>query len=67
MVFPNIGAVQQALGLSEAQFAQLAPLVTYQDPTMNIQSIGHSSDTTRKIEVVVVKGGVKPQILSWKE
>jgi type II secretory pathway component PulK len=67
VLFPTIDAIQQALGLSAAQFEQLRPLVTYQDPTLNIQSIGHSADTTRKVEAVVRKGAGKPQILSWKE
>jgi hypothetical protein len=67
MIFPNIEAIQQALGLTAAQFEQLRPLITYQDPTMNVQSIGHSADTTRKVETVVRKGGARPQILYWKE
>jgi type II secretory pathway component PulK len=67
LIFPNLEAIEQALGLSAAQFEQIRPLVTYQDPTMNIQSIGHSGDTIRKVEAVVRKGGAKPQILSWKE
>jgi hypothetical protein len=65
--FKNLEAIQQALNLSRDQFEKLRPLITYQDPTLSIQSIGHSGDTSRKLEVVVRKGGAKPQILSWKE
>ena len=66
-IFPSLAAIQQVLGLSAAQFQVLQPLVTYQDPTMNLQSIGHSGDTKRTIKVVVRKGGPQPQILSWLE
>ncbi|EDY17410.1 hypothetical protein CfE428DRAFT_5096 [Chthoniobacter flavus Ellin428] len=67
VIFPSIDAIAGALGLTASQFEVLRPLVSYQDPTMNIQSIGHSGDITRKVEAVVRKGGAKPQILSWKE
>lgn len=66
-IFPSLDAIQQVLGLSTTQFEILRPLVSYQDPTLNIQSIGHSGETKRKIEVVVRKGSAQPQILSWKE
>lgn len=66
-VFKNFAEVQQAMGLSPAQFEQLRPLVSMSDPTMDIRSIGHSGATKRTIEVVVRKAGGKPQILSWKE
>jgi hypothetical protein len=67
MIFPSLDAIGQVLGLSAAQMQVLQPLISYQDPTMNIQSIGHSGETTRKIEVVVRKGSAQPQILSWRE
>ncbi|MEI9898623.1 MAG: hypothetical protein WDN28_33395 [Chthoniobacter sp.] len=56
LVFTDLPAVQQALVLSPAQFEQLAPLVTLNDPTLEIRSIGHSGDTTRTIAVVARKG-----------
>jgi len=67
MIFPNLDAIGQVLGLSAAQMQVLQPLISYQDPTMNIQSIGHSGETKRKIEVIVRKGSAQPQILSWRE
>lgn len=66
-VFRNLGAVQQYLGLSGGQFKELNSLITYKDPTLNITSIGHSGNVTRQLEVVVRKGGGRPQILLWKE
>ena len=66
-IFAGLEVIQQVLGLTAAQFQVLQPLVCYQDPTLNIQSIGHSGETRRKIEVVVRKGGAQPQILSWRE
>jgi len=67
MVFPNLLAVQQALGLSAEQFELLRPLITVNDPTMHIRSIGHSGPTTREVNAVVRKGGAQPQIFYWKE
>jgi len=67
MIFSGLDAIGQVLGLSAAQLQVLQPLISYQDPTMNIQSIGHSGETKRTIEVVVRKGSAQPQILSWRE
>lgn len=67
VIFPGLEAIQQVLGLTPAQFQVLQPLISYQDPTLNIQSIGHSGDTKRTIAVVVRKGSAQPQVLSWKE
>jgi len=66
-VFTDLAAVQQALALSPAQFEQLRPLVSLNDPTLEIRSIGHSGGTTRTIAVVARKAGGKPQVLSWNE
>lgn len=66
-VFKDLAEVQQALSLSPAQFEQLRPLVSMNDPTLEIRSLGHSGKTTRTIEVIARKAGGKPQILSWKE
>ncbi|MEP6669119.1 MAG: hypothetical protein ABJF10_08205 [Chthoniobacter sp.] len=66
-VFADLQAVQQALSLSPAQFEQLRPLVSLNDPTLEMRSIGHSGATTRTITVVTRKAGGKPQILSWNE
>lgn len=66
-VFQNLAAIQQQLGLGGGQFKELNSLITYNDPTLNITSIGRSGNVTRQLEVVVRKGGGKPQILLWKE
>ncbi|MDR3401077.1 MAG: type II secretion system protein GspK [Chthoniobacter sp.] len=66
-VFPDLATVQQALALSPAQFESLRPLVTLNDPTLEIRSIGHSGATIRTIAVVARKAAGKPQVLSWNE
>lgn len=66
-VFKNLGVVQSYLGLSASQFKELSGLIAYRDPTLNIVSTGRSGNVTRQLEVVVRKGGGKPQILLWKE
>lgn len=65
--FANLGAIQQFLGLTSAQFGELGSLVNYQDSTLRVISEGHSGNVTRQMIVIVRKGGSKPQILSWKE
>jgi type II secretory pathway component PulK len=65
--FENFDAIRQFLGLTAAQFKELSSLVTYQDPTLQITSIGQSGKVSRHLEVVVRKAGAQPQILSWKE
>jgi general secretion pathway protein K len=66
-LFQNLAAVQQALGLTAAQFQELAKLTSANDPTLLITSSGHSGKVTRKVEVVARKEGAHPHILSWKE
>jgi type II secretory pathway component PulK len=66
-VFKSLEEVQTALGLNAAQFAALAPLVSLNDPTMHIRSIGHSGPTVRELNVVARKGNAQPQIFYWKE
>ena len=66
-IFQDLAAIQQFLGLNAAQFAQLTGLVGINDSTLRIISTGKSGEVTRQVEVVVRKGGDKPQILLWKE
>ena len=65
--FPNLAAIQQFLGLTQAQFEAISGLITYSDPTLRVVAEGHSGEIKRQIAVVVRKGNGKPQILSWKE
>jgi type II secretory pathway component PulK len=66
--FPSMEAIQQFLGLTQAQFQSIAGLIGYRDPTLRVVAEGHSGDIKRQIAVVVRKGtGSKPQILAWKE
>ena len=65
--FKSIKEVQSFLGLGEAQFKELAGLVTIKDPTFHIISEGRSGNVYRQVAVVARKAGGNPQILSWKE
>lgn len=65
--FENITQVRSFLGLSEAQFQVLSPLVTIRDNTWRVESVGRAGDLSRQLEVVARKVGQRAQILSWKE
>lgn len=65
--FKDLSSVQVFLGLAPAQFKQLGGLISVKDQTMHITSEGRSGDAYRHAEVVVLKTGGNPQILSWKE
>jgi len=56
-----------ALGLTQAQFAQIAPLVTFDGPVKRIVSVGRSGTVTRTVRLVVSKVGSAIQLKSWKE
>jgi general secretion pathway protein K len=59
--------VQSALGFKPEQFQQISQLVQYDGPVSRVVSVGKSGDVTRAIQMVVVKQGANPQIISWKE
>ena len=65
--FKKLEDVQIFLGITPAQFKELGGLISVQDQTMHITSEGHSGNVYRQVEVVVLKTGGNPQILSWKE
>ena len=65
--FKNLEDVQRFLGISAAQFKQLGGLISVNDKTMHVTSVGRSGNAYRQVEVVVLKTGGNPQILSWKE
>jgi general secretion pathway protein K len=65
--FKKLEDVQVFLGMSGAQFKQLGGLISVKDQTMHITSEGRSGNVYRHVEVVVLKTGGNPQILSWKE
>ena len=71
-VFKTPQDVQVALGLQQAQYAQLGQLVTITQPgqpqVLRIVSIGKSGAVTRTVRVVVRKaGGVQLVPGTWKE
>lgn len=65
--FKMLDAVQPFLGINAAQYKQLGGLISVNDPTLHITSIGRAGNAYRQVEVVVLKTGGNPQILSWKE
>lgn len=65
--FKKLEDVRVFLGISPAQFKDLGLLISVKDQTLHITSEGRSGDAYRHVEVVVLKTGGNPQILSWKE
>ena len=65
--FKNLDDVRVFLGLSPAQFKELGGLIAVKDQTLHITSEGRSGNAYRQVDVVVLKTGGNPQILSWKE
>jgi general secretion pathway protein K len=65
--FKKLEEVQLFLGIGPAQFKQLGGLISVKDQTLHITSEGHAGNAYRHVEVVVLKTGGNPQILSWKE
>jgi general secretion pathway protein K len=65
--FTDAGQLQIALGLTQDQFRQIAPLIsaTANDSVVRIVSIGKSGAVTRTVRMVVMKPG--PRLISWKE
>jgi type II secretory pathway component PulK len=59
--------VQSALGLKPDQFKQIEQLVQYDGPVSRIVSVGKSGDVARSVQMIVVKQGANPQVISWKE
>ena len=65
--FTKLEQVQVFLGIPPAQFKQLGGLISVNDQTLHITSVGRAGNATRQVEVVALKTGANPQILSWKE
>jgi hypothetical protein len=64
--FSSLADVQIALGMRPDQFQQLAGLVNFKDQVFRIMSMGKSGNVTRSLQMIVRKG-VVPQVISWKE
>ena len=56
-----------ALGVTEVQFAQIAPFVTVNGPVLRVVSVGRSGTATRTVRMVISKVGSAIQLKSWKE
>jgi len=65
--FKSIEEVLTQLGSAGAGRQLLVDLVTIDDQIMRVTSEGRSADAYRQVEAVVLKGGGKPTIYSWKE
>jgi type II secretory pathway component PulK len=55
------------LGLPPQSYEAIQDLLTFQDTTVRIISVGKANNVTRSFEVVARKDGVQPQILQWNE
>jgi type II secretory pathway component PulK len=65
--FKDLKQVQLFLGIGDAQWKELGGLISIKDQTLHVTSEGRSGNAYRQVEVVVLKTGGNPQILSWKE
>jgi General secretion pathway protein K. len=65
--FTSLADVQTALGLTAEQSEQIEGLVAFKDQVFRIISMGKSGDVTRSLQMIVRKGAVIPQVISWKE
>jgi type II secretory pathway component PulK len=65
--FKSLEDARIALGFSQEQFLQLAPLIGFKDPVIRIVSTGKSAEITRVVQMVVRKTGGIPQLINWKE
>ncbi len=63
----NVRVAAGMLGLNEQTLGTLQSLLSTNDPTVRIISVGQALDTSRTIEVVARKQGMQPQIIQWKE
>lgn len=65
--FNGVGDAETLLNLNVAQNPAIQTLVTLNDHTVRIVSVGEAADVRRTIEVVARKLSMQPQILQWKE
>jgi len=65
--FTSLADVETALGLTAEQSEQIEGLVAFKDQVFRIISMGKSGDVTRSLQMIVRKGAVIPQVISWKE
>ena len=66
-LFTDVGEAETLLNLNVQQNPAIQALVTLNDQTVRIVSVGQSVDVTRTIEVVARKDTGQPRILQWKE
>ncbi len=64
---PNAQLVPGMLGLSPESYQAIQDMLSFQDTTVRIISVGKANNVTRTFEVVARKDGMQPQILQWNE
>jgi type II secretory pathway component PulK len=65
--FTSMADVETALGLTAEQSEQIESVVAFKDQVFRIMSMGKSGNVTRSLQMIVRKGAVIPQVISWKE
>jgi len=65
--FTSLADVETALGLTAEQSEQIEGLVAFKDQVFRVISMGKSGDVTRSLQMIVRKGAVIPQVITWKE
>jgi type II secretory pathway component PulK len=66
-LFEDIQEASSYLGLTAEQFDAVQWLVSFNDPTYHISSVGTVSDVNREIEVVARKAGTSSTIFLWQQ
>jgi len=69
LAFKDVTEAMSYLGLNSTQAQLLANYVEVENPltTVRIISVGQCGNVTRRVEVVAIKQGMQPNIMSWKE
>lgn len=67
-IFTSTDEVRSYLGMSQDQFSQISSLVSVNDMTVHIRSVGEAGEVHRQVEVIARKvQGRNPQIFLWTE
>ena len=67
MTFKSVPEAAAALGLDPKQTQTITPLVTVNTPIFRVVSVGQSGNVQRTVQLVFLRTGSTPQLISWKE
>ncbi len=67
LAYTSVAAVQAKLGLSDADFAKVLPLITLDSPIRRVESRGFFGKFEHKIDLIVRMDASPPQYLEWHE